>query len=153
MLLLSSIVMNRPSKKRTYENKKMKVIKKMKQKAISLSLPFLIQNEKKKTLVWPGQAVYSRDDRMERVREQRDVFCSSWEFMSCEEFSGKLKILLQSFITHFQGSSSCFSFIFLFIFSTALFFVTVLLNDNVYSLTYFYLFSYTVSLLFFNWKV
>lgn len=92
----------------------------MKQKAISLSPSFFI-----------GKAVYLRDDGMERVREQRDVFCSSRDFMRREEFSGKLKILLQSFITHFQGSSSLLFHSHLFshppfIFSTSVSCVTVM---------------------------
>lgn len=49
----------------------------MKQKAISLSLSLV-------RLGWASS--YLRDDGMERAREQRDGFCSSWEFMSREEF-------------------------------------------------------------------
>ena len=90
----------------------------MKQRAISLSLSFpfsfsLFLWQKRKPSVGPREAAYLRDDGMVRVRGQKNGFSSSWEFMSREEFSGKLKILLQSFITHFQGSSSLPSFIFI----------------------------------------
>lgn len=79
----------------------------MKQKAISLSLSFFIhKNSKKKGALFRAESSLSRDDGMERVRKRRDALCSSHEFMSREEFSGKQRILLQSFITHFQGSSS-----------------------------------------------
>lgn len=117
----------------------------MKQKAISLSLSFFIhKNSKKKGALFRAESSLSRDDGMERVRKRRDALCSSHEFMSREEFSGKQRILLQSFITHFQGSSSLPSFIFissiclLFIFSSSTPSVTVLLKLNEHVCTHFF---------------